>query len=401
MNRVVVTGLGALSACGVGAGALWAAARDGRDGMRPVEFPRIHRQNVRTAGRIADGDVEAARRQRKPRLQDRVAIYALTAAREAVEQAGLGAGDFGTRCAVVVGSGFGGAETLDTNYFRFAEDPTGRVDPFSIPKCMPNSPASWIAMEHGATGPCYCISTACSSAGQSIGLGAQLVRSGAVDLCLAGGAEALLVDGVFRAWEALHVMTPGKCRPFSKDRDGMVLGEGAGIVVLESERAAAARGAPVLAELCGYGTNSDAGDLLRPDAERIADCMRLAIEDAGLEPADIGYINAHGTGTIANDMAETAAMRSLFGSDVDRLCVSSTKPIHGHALGAAGALELIVTIRALIEQVAPPTINFIAVDPKLGIEPVPERARPFTKKAALSNSFAFGGVNASLLVIAP
>jgi nodulation protein E len=205
--------------------------------VRDVTFPRILRQQVKQAARIDEADYEALLIDAKPRFQDRTTILALAAAREAVAQAGLGEGDFGDRCGVVVGSGFGGAETIERNYIRFVEEPGGRADVMAIPKLMANSSASWIAMDHKATGPVYCISTACASATQSIGMAADLIRAGIVDRCLAGGAEALLFDGAFSAWEAMHVMTSSRCRPFSRERNGMVIGDGAGVVVLEIGRA--------------------------------------------------------------------------------------------------------------------------------------------------------------------
>ncbi len=401
MKPVAITGLGAVSACGLGVERLWTAARDGRTAVADVAFPRIHRQQVKRAARIAEADFAAIATDAKPRFQDRTAILALAAAREAIARAGLEAADFGPRCGVVVGSGFGGAETLERNYVRFVEAPAERSDPMAIPKIMTSSPASWIGMEWKATGPTFCISTACASATQSIALAADLIRAGVIDRCIAGGAESLLVDGVFAAWEAMHVMTTGVCRPFSRERTGMVLGEGAGIVVLEAPEAARARGATVLAELVGQANTSDAADLLRPDPAGATACVRGAVASSGFDPARIGYCNAHGTGTIANDVTEAQALREVFGPAFDGLLVSSTKPIHGHALGAGGALELIVTVEALRAQIAPPTIDFLGVDPKIGFEPVPHVARAFSADAALSNSFAFGGINAALVVALP
>lgn len=389
--------MGAITACGLGVDRLWTAARDGVSAARTIEFPENPRQMIKRAAMLAPEAMEAAWKRGNPRMQDRITAAALAATHEAVAQAGLGPGDFGARCGVVVGSGYGGADTTDRNMRLFALDPTARVDPMSIPKIMTNAAASWMAMEFGATGPTLCISTACASATQSIGLAMQMVRAGMVERCIAGGAEALLVAAVFRAWEVLRVMTPTLCRPFSQGRDGMMLGEGAAMLVLESEEAALARGAPILAEIAGYGTTSDAGDLLRPDPAGAAASMAAAIADAGLAPADIGYVNAHGTGTAANEQSETDALRRVFGPGLSGLAVSSTKPIHGHALGAVGAIELIVSINALREGIAPPTINFLGVDEKLGIDPVANVARPFSGDAVMSNSFAFGGINASLV----
>ncbi|MBU4530972.1 MAG: beta-ketoacyl-[acyl-carrier-protein] synthase family protein [Hoeflea sp.] len=397
MKRVVITGTGAISACGIGAEALWTAARDGRSGVRQTLFPTLKRQVILEAAPISGADYQIALSTTNPRFQDRVSAIAQIAAGEAIDQAGLGVADFGERCAVSIGAGFGGAQTMDENYHRLlAEGGSRKIDPMCVPKIMTNAPASWIAMKWGIKGPSYCISTACSSASQSIGLGAMLVASGTVDRCIAGGAEALLVPGVFASWEAMHVMTNDKCRPFSRNRTGMVLGDGAAMFVLESLESALARGSKILAEFAGYGTTNDAGDLLRPDRDGAARSMRMALDHGRLEPTQIGYVNAHGTGTIANDLNETLALRDVFGDRFAEMLISSTKPIHGHALGAGGALELLITLKALEEQIAPPTINFIDVDPKLGFEPVPNVARPFDADVVLSNSFAFGGVNASL-----
>jgi nodulation protein E len=229
-------------------------------------------------------------------------------------------------------------------------------------------------------------------------LGLQAIRSGLIDTCVVGGSEALLTPATFRAWEALRVMTPTLCRPFSRNRNGMVLGEGAAVLLLEAEETAHARRTIPLAELAGYGTSCDAGDIVRPDPDGAARSMELALADAGLRADDIGYVNAHGTGTILNDVCESKALGMVFGDRLNRLPVSSTKPIHGHTLGAAGAIELIVTIHALRQQVAPPTINWLASDPHCIADPIPNEARPVPMRAALSNSFAFGGINASLVV---
>lgn len=397
MTRVVLTGTGAVSACGLGTDALWAGVVAGQSGVRPVSFERLENQRVGTAAALTAEDQERVAQGAGHRMRDPVAQYALVAAREAIAQAKLGEGDFGDRCGVVIGSGFGGAKTLDDNYIAFGVDKSMRLDPMAVPKIMNNAAASWVSMETGASGPLYSPSTACSSGSQSIGLAYQLIRAGAIDRCLAGGAEASLVGGVFRVWELLRVMTADKNRPFSKDRNGMTLGEGAGVVVLESLESAQARGADILCELVGYATNSDAGDLLRPDSDRAARCMQMALRDAELDAASVGYVNAHGTGTVANDVTEAKALRTVFGEDLGDVAISSTKPVHGHALGAAGAIEAIVAIQALLHQVAPPTINFNEVDPKIGFDPVGNEARPIHTNAVMSNSLAFGGINASLL----
>lgn len=397
MNRVVVTGIGAVSACGLGAEALWSGAVNGQSGVRPVNFESIDNQRVGTAAALPEEALASLAEALAHRMRDPVVVYALTAAEEAVTQAGLTKEDFGDACGVVIGSGFGGAKTLDDNYVSFGIDRKMRLDPMAVPKIMMNASASWVSMEYGATGPIYTPSTACSSGSQSIGLAFQMLKAGAMQRCLAGGSEACLVGGVFRVWELLRVMTAHKNRPFSKDRNGMTLGEGAGVVVMETLESAEARGAEILCEIVGYGTNSDAGDLLRPDPKRASACMELALKDAGLDPSEVGYVNAHGTGTVANDVTEVGAIREVFGETLEGIEISSTKPIHGHALGAAGAIEAVVSIEALRHQMAPPTINFNEVDPKIGLDPVANTARPINTRAVMSNSLAFGGINASLI----
>lgn len=396
-RKIVVTGLGAISACGVGADALWRAAQNGSTGAQSVDFAQLPQQKVKIAARVPSDVIEAHKVHDRPRLQDPVTHMALIAAEEAMQQAGLGGAKLDERTGVIVGSGFGGAETLDINYMSYGIDPKSRMDPMSIPKIMTNAAAAWVSMTWGATGPVYCNSTACSSASQSIGLAYMMLKSGMIDRCITGGTETCVVPGVFRAWEVLRVLSPEACRPFSRDRNGMMLGDGAGILVLETLDAAEARGATVLAELAGYGTSSDAGDLLRPDPDGAARAMGQAIQTAGISPGEIGYVNAHGTATVANDVSETEAMRQVFGNAFTHLAVSSTKPIHGHALGAAGALEAIVTIGALREQKAPATLNFSEEDPKIGFTPVVDAPREIGSAYAMSNSFAFGGINASLV----
>lgn len=399
MNRVVITGMGAVTACGVGVDCLWNAARDGKSAVAPISFPELTVQRVKAAAWIPETWDEAIWEGSNPRLQDRFTALALNAARQAVAESGLSSRDFGPSAGAIIGSGGGGLGTIEKNLEEFYVRTSQRPDPMSVPKVMTNAAASWVGMEFGITGPTLCISTACSSATQSIGLAAQMIRAGMIRRCIAGGSEAMLVPHAYRAWELLRVMTPGLCRPFSDGRDGMVLGEGAGIVVLESLESALERGAPILAEITGYGTTSDSGgDLLRSNPEQAAACIEAAMADAGVGAADIAYVNAHGTGTVANEQAETAALRAVFGERLRDILVSSTKPVHGHALGAAGGIELIVTVKALMEQVAPPTINFKGIDPKLGIDPVANVARPFTGDVCLTNSFAFGGINATLAV---
>jgi nodulation protein E len=270
----------------------------------------------------------------------------------------------------------------------------GRVHPLTIPKTMANAGASHISMDLGLAGPVYTVSTACSSANHAIGQAFRLVRDGEAELAVTGGAEAFFTIGMLKAWEAMRVVAPDTCRPFSKDRRGMILGEGGAMMILEPLEAACARGARIYAEVCGMGMTSDAHHLTQPTIDGPARAMRGALREAGMAPEEVGYINAHGTGTAGNDPVETKAIREVFGAHANKLAVSSTKSMHGHALGAAGALEAIATILALHHGILPPTANFTEADPECDLDYIPNHARSLRVGAALSNSFAFGGLNA-------
>ena len=397
-RRVVITGMGAITAAGAGVQALWEAAREGRSGVSELRFPRYPRQRVSRSAHISGFDPAAHLSEQELKTTDRFAQLALVAAEEAMRHAGLDTqAPLGARCGAIIGSGIGGAWTSDDGHYNFYMH-DARPDLLAIAKVMPNAAASQVSMRYGARGPSLAISSACASGTQSVGYGLQMIRSGMADMMLVGGSEALLTPASFRAWEALRVMAPQACRPFSDKRNGMVLGEGAAVLVIEELDHALARGATPLAEVAGYGTTSDAGDLLRPTVEGPAAAMAAALADAGLAPEEIGYVNAHGTGTVLNDIAESDALRRVFGAGVETLAVSSTKPIHGHALGAAGAIELAITVRALLDDIAPPTINWLEADPKCLADPVPNTARPTRIDAALSNSFAFGGINATIAI---
>lgn len=388
--------MGAVTAAGLGVDALWSAARDGRSTISALTAPGFENARIRHAAHLAGFDAAAHFAPEDVATLDRFSALALLAAREALAQSGLTGERLGDGFAVIVGSGIGGAVTSDAASMAYHVT-RQRADPMSIPKIMPSAAASQISMHHGATGPTFCVSSACASSAQAIGLGLQMIQAGIVDRAIVGGSEAMLTPAVMRAWEVLRVLTPAVSRPFSKGRDGMVLGEGAGILVIEREDAALARRAEPLCVLAGYGTSSDANDLLRPDPVGAARAMRLALEDADVSAADIGYVNAHGTGTVLNDAAESAALQAVFG-DAGVPPVSSTKPVHGHTIGAAGAIELIVAIRALLGQWLPPTINWASPDPNCDVDAVPNAGRPAKFSAAMSNSFAFGGINGSLVV---
>ncbi|WOJ88261.1 beta-ketoacyl-[acyl-carrier-protein] synthase family protein [Methylocapsa polymorpha] len=397
-RRVVVTGMGAVSAAGIGAPALWRAARDGRSCVAETRFARPYRGRIRISAQVQDFDPAAHLESSILPFCDPVTQFVLTAADEAVAQAGLSRGErMGPRTAVIIGTGVGGMHSLEDGlHLTLVEQ--GRPDPLTVPRLIPSSSPSHVSIRFGATGPCFAVASACASATQAIGMGAHFIRAGIVDRAIVGGTEDCITNSSALAWESLRVLTPDACRPFSKGRNGMVLGAGAGAFILEEAEFARARGAEALAEIAGYGTSSDAKDPVRPDADGAAACMRNALQDAVVNIEEIDYVNAHGTGTTVNDATESEALRLVFGDRLAHIPISSTKPVHGHGLGAGGALELIVTIGAIRESVAPPTINWREADAKCPIDAVPNEARPMPIRIALTNSFAFGGINASLVV---
>lgn len=397
MRRVAITGTGAVSAAGSDMAALWAAARDGRSGVSALEFEHARGNRVLIGASVIGFDPAQIADEAAIRSSDRFALFALHAAREAVSQAGLDENCLrGPRTAVIMGTGIGGVGTLEVGFRAYNN--AERLDTFAIPKAMPSSAAAQLGMAFGITGPSFTVTSACASSSQAIGLALQLIRSNAVDRVITGGAEACLTPGSMRGWEQLRVLTNDACRPFSVGRSGMVIGEGAGICVLEAEDAVQARGGRALGWLAGYGTTSDARDLLLPDVTGARAAMQAALADAGLAPEAIGYVNAHGTGTVANDINEAAALREVFGPGLDAIPVSSSKPIIGHTLGAAGALELLVTLAALRSQTVPPQINCKQPDPRCALNLPLGGAISHAFSAALSNSFAFGGVNACLVL---
>jgi nodulation protein E len=326
---------------------------------------------------------------------DRFAQFGVIAAREAVRDAGIEwTDDLRHRTGIVTGVGIGGQSTQDIGFVDVYKRGRDRVHPLTIPRTMANAATSQISMEFGVTGPAFTLSTACSSSNHAFGMALQLLRSGMADIVLAGGCEAPLSFGLLKAWEAMRVVAPDTCRPFCKDRRGIILGEGARMLVLEPRESARARGVHIYAELAGSGMSADAKHITQPTVEGPVRAIRAALADAGMPIEEVGYINAHGTGTSGNDPAETAAIREVFGLLADRVPVSSTKSMHGHALGAAGAIEAVATLLAMREGLLPPTANFTEADPLCDLDYIPNVARPAKIKAALSNSFAFGGLNA-------
>ncbi|MEO6967287.1 MAG: beta-ketoacyl-[acyl-carrier-protein] synthase family protein [Rhodanobacteraceae bacterium] len=395
-RRVVITGMGAICALGHDARQVWAGMRDGRSAIGPLIGFDGQDMRVRVAAQVRDYDPIEYFDEKKLLLLDRVSQFALIAAREAVAQSGLDfdSGDLRQRTACVIGTGAGGEQTNDEASRRLYKEDNPRLHPLSIVRRMMNAPASQVSIEFGVTGPTFAVSSACASANHAFAQAFALVRSGAVDAALAGGTEACITLGVLRAWEAMRVLADDTCRPFCKQRRGLVLGEGAGMFVLEDFDHARARGAEILAEFAGAGMSADAVDIVMPSDLGAARAIRSALDDAQLNTSEIDYINAHGTGTPANDPTETRAIRKVFDEHADSLAVSSTKSVHGHALGAAGALELIAVLGALREGVLPPTANFVDPDPQCDLDYVPNVARERDVRAVLSNAFAFGGLNA-------
>ncbi|MFT4795063.1 MAG: nodulation protein E [Paracoccaceae bacterium] len=395
MRRVVITGMGVVSALGEGAAAHCAGLEAGRSGVKEMSITGIERLQV-TIGGQADFFLGEDRFTRSElALYDRTTQLALVAAAEAVESAGLVLTDEESlRAATVIGTALTGMGTIDDAYRAVFEEGKNRVHPFVVPRLMASAPCSNISMKHGLKGPAFTVTTACSSANHAMGQAFHLVRGGMADIAVTGGAEAPLVFGVMKAWEGLRVMSKDACRPFSKTRNGMVQGEGAAIFVLETLERAQARGATILAEIVGFGMSADAGDIVQPSADGAGRAMRGALADGGVNVEDVGYINAHGTGTTANDRTECQSVRAVFGDQADRLMISSTKSMHGHCLGGAGAVEMVAVVHALRSGVISPTINYEEPDPDCDLDVVPNEARRVHVSTAMSNSFAFGGLNA-------
>jgi nodulation protein E len=396
-RQVAVTGIGLVTAAGHDVGGFWQHLIDGRTAIAPIRRAVSERINLRLLAEVIDFDPLAHFAPKRAALLDRFAQFAVVAARAAVHDAGIDLDrEDRDRIGAVIGSGVGGIETLDTNFATFFGPALGRPQPMTIPKAMLNAAASHVCMDLRLRGESYAVASACASGTQAIGHAFRKVRSGEADICLAGGAEACLSPGTIKAWEMLRVVSHDVCRPFSADRSGMVLGEGSAVLVLEEAGRARARGAAIYGYVAGYGASADAGDITSPDPQGAALAMSAALRDAGLAAEQITYINAHGTGTMINDASETMAIRAALGAQADRLCVSSIKGVLGHALGASGALEAAATLIALREATVPPTTGWRVPDPACDLDIVPFTPRALAMEAALSNSFAFGGLNAVL-----
>jgi 3-oxoacyl-(acyl-carrier-protein) synthase len=407
MRRVAVSGLGVVSPLGNGAAEVYAHARAGRSGVRRIDTPFAARLNAPLAATVQFDEAAAAFNTGPPRMLDRFSQFALFAANQAVAGSHHAlAGVDRSRAGVFIGTGMGGTHSMDSGYQTLYGEGSDRIKPFTILLGMHNAAAAWIGIEHELRGPAMTYSTACSSSAVAIGEAWLRVASGQLEVALAGGAEAPLSCGSLKAWEALHtVATPdadepaASCRPFSKNRSGMVLGEGAAMLVLEPWERAVARGAPIFGEVLGYGQSNDASHITRPSVEGQAAAMRAALQAAALAPQDIDAINAHGTGTQANDRTETAAIHAVFGRHALRLPVSATKAMHGHLLGAAGALECVLSLLAMQHGVALPTMHLQQHDPECDLDYVANGVREDVgARTMLSNSFAFGGTNAVLVL---
>jgi nodulation protein E len=398
MVRVLITGLGCVTALGLGVGRFWSGLVSGESGVRPLAWAAgVDVPKVAVGAQVLSYDPRDLFPADQIPFLDRFSQFAVLAAREAVADASL-TPDTMRSAAVVLGTGCGGKETEEQTYLRLYREGRERVHPLTIPRGMPSAAASQVSIHLGTHGPAFSVTSACASSAHAAAQAVLLIRGGCAEVALVGGTDAPFTYGLLKAWEALRVLSPDQCRPFSHDRNGLVLGEGAGLVVLESEAHARSRGANIYAELAGFGLSSDAVHITDPSSDGAAAAMRAAMADAGLDPAEIDYINAHGTGTWANDPCETRAIRQVFGCDADRLAVSSTKGAHGHALGASGALELVATILAIRDGVVPPTLHFTQPGVGCDLHYVPNRAEARRVGAALSNSFAFGGLNAVLAV---
>jgi nodulation protein E len=391
---VFITGLG--SVCGLGANVAdyWAGLRAGRSAIKSLTgFDPDVKIKV---GAVADTfDAGQFFKTDELPLLDRFSQFAVISAREALADAGLeNNAAIVSEAAAIIGTGCGGKQTDEETYLQLYKQGRSRAHPLTIPKGMPSAAASMVSQHLGIKGPVFSITSACASSAHAVIQGRMMIQSGLVDVALVGGTDAPFTYGLMKAWEALRVVSNDTCRPFSKDRSGMVLGEGAAMLVLESGEHARQRGARTYAELAGCGMSSDAGHITRPDVDGIAMAMTRALEDAGLDADAVQYINAHGTGTIANDVAETQAVHRVFGAHAQSLMMSSTKSMHGHALGASSALELVATTLAIADGLVPPTANFTEPGEGCDLDYVPGTAREYRLDAALSNAFAFGGLNA-------
>ena len=396
-QRVVITGLGGLCAIGSDADSIWQSMCEGRCGLGPLT---IDRRDLKTniggeIGAIEDSAIDPRRRA----TMGRFSVLAVLAAGEALAASGV---DLSTADPARIGAAIGvavwGADAVDESYQDVFLEGKKRTNIFTVPRAMPSAPAGQVSMQYGLRGPVFGVTSACSSANHAISAALDQLRLGRADIMLAGGTDTPMQYGILKTWESLRVLARQACRPFSADRDGLVLADGAGVAVLETLEHATARNAPILAEIAGCGLSADAGDIVSPTVEGPSVAMQACLDDAGLAATAVDYINAHGTATKANDRIETQAIRAVFGEHADRLSVSSTKSMHGHCLGASGAIELIACVNAIRYNVVPPTIGYTTADPECDLDVTANEARERPVNVAISNAFAFGGMNAVIAV---
>ncbi|MFN3744639.1 MAG: beta-ketoacyl-[acyl-carrier-protein] synthase family protein [Hyphomicrobiaceae bacterium] len=397
-RRVVVTGVGAVTPIGLDVREMWSSMREGRCGVGPIESFELKDLYIHIAAEIKGFDPAKHVASKKIQYGDRYSWFAGRAADEAWKQSGLPtpvSDPYRTAC--IFGSGAGGFNTIETAYYDLFVKEKKATHPLTLLRIIGSSAAAHVGIEYGIKGPTFATCSACSTATHAITIGADYIRGGLVDVAVTGASEAVLTHGSLRTWQAMRVLSPEGCFPFSKKRNGTVLGEGAGALVLESLEHAQARGATILAELKGFGMSSDSKDMVNPDVDGPRMAMEMALADAGLKPEDIGYLNAHGTATALNDVNETNAIKMVFGEHAKKMAVSSTKSMTGHLLGAGGAVEAIACIKALQDGWLPPTIGLDEPDPKCDLDYVPNVGRSAKLSNVMSNSFAFGGLNAVLI----
>jgi nodulation protein E len=405
VRRVVITGIGVFASTGKNAESFFATLIQGKSAIRRILQFDPSQLSVQIAAEIPGYDPLDYFPAKRLDLLDRFSQFALIASKEAMESSGIQLRDEERpRFGVVTGTGMGGATTFDSGYYNLYAKQVTRMHPFTIPKIMHNAATSQICMEFGAQGPALTTATACSSAGHAMGEAFHIIKYGMADMMLTGGSESPITFGMIRSWESVRVLAVGNgdpskaCRPFSLDREGFVMGEGAAMLLFEELEHAKQRGAKIYAEIAGFGMSSDASHITQPSIDGPARAVRMALGEAGVNPDEVDYINAHGTATRVNDITETRVIKEVFGNHAPKLAVSSTKSMHGHAMGATGAIEMAATVQTIVRGVIPPTANYTQPDPECDLDYVPNEAREKPVRVAVSNSFAFGGLNAVLLV---
>ena len=398
-NRVVITGMGGVSSIGMSVPEIYNSLREGKSGIGKLEFPDVSRLKVKTGGQIKNFDPSNFFELKQVGRMDRFSQFALLAANEAITTSGLKTckEDWSENAGIILGSSIGGIETINYSYKQVFEEGHNRLHPLTIPKIMNNSATSLISIEYQIQGPSFTVSSACSSANHAMGLAYETIKSRKSEVMITGGSESFLSFGGIKPWESLRVLSQSKCRPFSKGRDGLVHGEGAGIFVFESLESAKKRRATIIAEVVGFSMSSDASDLIKPNNIGPKKALRGVLKDGMINKTEVSYINAHGTGTILNDKVECEAINTVFGPHTRALKVSSTKAMHGHLIGATAAIELLACTLAVSEKVIPPTINYVGLDPDCDLDVVPNYSQELKSvDVVLNNSFAFGGMNAVL-----